>query len=123
MQLEVDIDEADVGKVSQGNAANFTVEAYTGRKFPATITQIRYSPATVEGVVTYKAILTVDNTDLLLRPGMTATAEIIVEQVKDPLLVPNAGRSAPPPGRRAGAPAHGRPPRAAPGGGGAGGIG
>jgi HlyD family secretion protein len=97
MQLEVDIDEADVGKVSQGNAANFTVEAYTGRKFPATITQIRYSPATVEGVVTYKAILTVDNTDLLLRPGMTATAEIIVEQVKDALLVSNAAlRYAPP---------------------------
>ncbi len=97
MQLEVDIDEADVGKVSQGNTANFTVEAYTGRQFPAAISQLRYSPATVEGVVTYKAILTVDNADLLLRPGMTATAEIIVQQVKDALLVPNAALRYTPP--------------------------
>ena len=97
MRLEVDIDEADVGKVTQGDTATFTVEAYSGRKFPATIAQIRYSPATVEGVVTYKAILTVDNSELVLRPGMTATADITVEEVKDTLLVPNAAlRYAPP---------------------------
>jgi HlyD family secretion protein len=97
MRLEVDIDEADVGKVVQGDAATFTVEAYPGRKFPATISQLRYSPATVEGVVTYKAILTVDNSDLVLRPGMTATADITVDEVKDTLLVPNAAlRYAPP---------------------------
>ena len=97
MQLQVDIDEADVGKVAEGNAATFTVEAYAGRTFPAIIEQVRYSPATVEGVVTYKAILTVDNSDLVLRPGMTATAEITVEEVKDTLLVPNAAlRYAPP---------------------------
>ena len=65
MQLQVDIDEADVGSVVQGDTASFTVEAYPGKTFPAAISQIRYSPETVEGVVTYKAILTVDNTDLL----------------------------------------------------------
>jgi HlyD family secretion protein len=97
MQLQVDIDEADVGKVAQGNPASFTVEAYSARTFPATISQVRYSPATVEGVVTYKAILTVDNTDLALRPGMTATADITVEQVKDTLQVPNAALRYTPP--------------------------
>ena len=97
MRLEVDIDEADVGKVVQGDAATFTVEAYSGRKFPATISQVRYSPATVEGVVTYKAILTVDNSDLVLRPGMTATADITVDEVKDALLVPNAALRYTPP--------------------------
>jgi HlyD family secretion protein len=90
MELQVDIDEADMAKVKTGEDATFTVEAYRDRKFPARIAQIRFSPETVEGVVTYKAILTVDNADLLLRPGMTATAEITVEDVKDALLVPNA---------------------------------
>ncbi len=90
MQLEVGIDEADMGNVRQGNPATFTVEAYPGREFPATIAQVRYSPATVEGVVTYTAVLTVNNTDLLLRPGMTATADITVETVKDAIQVPNA---------------------------------
>ena len=69
MQLQVGIDEADMGKVKQGDTATFTVEAFPGKKFPATISEIRYSPATVEGVVTYKAVLTVDNAELLLRPG------------------------------------------------------
>ncbi|HVY20258.1 MAG TPA: efflux RND transporter periplasmic adaptor subunit [Bauldia sp.] len=104
MQLQVDIDEADVGKVAEGDKANFTVEAFANRQFPATISQVRYSPATVEGVVTYKAILTVDNTDLLLRPGMTATAEITVDHVTDTLLVPNAAlRYSPPAAPAAGA--------------------
>jgi HlyD family secretion protein len=104
MQLQVDIDEADVGKVAEGDTAGFTVEAFPNRQFPATISQVRYSPATVEGVVTYKAILTVDNTDLLLRPGMTATAEITVDHVTDALLVPNAAlRYTPPAAPAAGA--------------------
>ena len=90
MQLEVGIDEADMGTVKSGNSASFTVEAYPGHSFPATIAQVRYSPQTVEGVVTYTAVLTVDNTDLLLRPGMTATADITVQTVKDALQVPNA---------------------------------
>ncbi len=90
MQLEVGIDEADMGQVKRGDKASFTVEAYPGKSFPATIEQVRFSPQTVEGVVTYTAVLSVDNSDLLLRPGMTATADITVETVKDAIQVPNA---------------------------------
>ncbi|MGQ7791751.1 efflux RND transporter periplasmic adaptor subunit [Faunimonas sp. B44] len=89
MELQVDVDEADVGQIAVGQTATFTVDAYPARGFPADIRTIRYAPETVQGVVTYKAVLNVDNSGLLLRPGMTATAEIVVEQVADALLVPN----------------------------------
>ncbi len=102
MQLEVGIDEADMGKVKHGDKATFTVEAYPGHSFPASIQQVRYSPETVEGVVTYTAVLTVDNADLLLRPGMTATANITVETVKDAIQVPNAALRWSPPAIAAG---------------------
>lgn len=105
MELQVDIDEADVGKVTEGDSATFRVEAFGSREFPAEIAQVRLSPATVEGVVSYKAILTVDNADLALRPGMTATADITVDEVDGALLVPNSAlRYAPPAsaGRRSG---------------------
>ena len=90
MELNVAVDEADVGQVVAGLKAEFTVDAYPNRRFPATITQVRYSPETVNGVVTYAALLSVDNADLSLRPGMTATAEILVRTVEDAVLVPNA---------------------------------
>lgn len=90
MQVEVDVDEADVGQVREGQEATFTVDAYPDRLFPATVEQVRYAPQTVEGVVTYKAILKVDNSDLKLRPGMTATALITVNHIADALTVPNA---------------------------------
>ena len=101
MTLEVDIDEADMGKVGEGQQAVFTVEAFPELGMPATITELRYAPETVEGVVTYKAVLAIDNSELLLRPGMTATAEITVQQLQDVLLAPNAAlRFVPPPGDR-----------------------
>ena len=90
MQLEVDVDEADIGKVKEGNKAKFTVESFQDQDFPAQISELRFAPETVDGVVTYKAILTIDNNELLLRPGMTATAEINVQTVEDALLIPNA---------------------------------
>jgi len=97
MELHVDVDEADVGQVMDGQQATFTVDAYPDRTFPARITQVRFGSQTTEGVVTYPTVLNVDNSDLSLRPGMTATADIIVKQVKDALLVPNAAlRYAPP---------------------------
>jgi HlyD family secretion protein len=97
MELRVDVDEADIGRVAVGNRADFTVDAFPGRSFPATITTVRYAPETTEGVVTYKAILSVDNSDGLLRPGMTATATIAVTVQEDALRVPNAAlRYAPP---------------------------
>ena len=102
MQLEVDVDEADVGSVAAGQAATFTVEAYRDRRFPAKVTMVRVAPKTINGVVTYTAVLDLDNSNLLLRPGMTATADIVVKQVNDALLVPNAAlRYAPPPDGRA----------------------
>ena len=90
MELRVDVDEADVGKVRIGQKASFSVDAYPDRKFPAEIKDVRYGSEVVQGVVTYKAILSIDNSDLLIRPGMTATAEIVVQQIDDALLVPNA---------------------------------
>lgn len=97
MQVLVDIDEADIGEIAVGNAASFTVDAYSGRSFPATITQVRYAPETTDDVVTYKGVLAVDNADLTLRPGMTATATIVVTEAKGAIQVPNAAlRYAPP---------------------------
>ncbi|ABA80979.1 efflux RND transporter periplasmic adaptor subunit [Rhodobacter sphaeroides] len=97
MELRVDIDEADIGRVRVGNRASFKVDAYPGRSFKAEIVQVRYAPETTDGVVTYKAVLSVDNGERLLRPGMTATATITVAEVEGALLVPNAAlRFAPP---------------------------
>jgi HlyD family secretion protein len=89
MQLEVDIDEADVAQVQKDDRATFWVEGLPDKTFPAQIADVHYSSKTVEGVVTYKAILSIDNSELLLRPGMTATADIRVDEVKDAELVPN----------------------------------
>ena len=90
MELQVDVDEADVGVVQEGQEATFTVDAYPDQTFPAKITQVRYGSETKEGVVTYKTVLTVDNSALSLRPGMTATALITVNKKEDVLLVANS---------------------------------
>jgi HlyD family secretion protein len=90
MELHVAVDEADIGRLATGNPATFTVDAYDQREFPARIATIRYAPEVVDGVVTYLATLHLDNSDLLLRPGMTATAKIVVKEAEDALLVPNA---------------------------------
>ncbi|MEJ2314185.1 MAG: efflux RND transporter periplasmic adaptor subunit [Nitrospirota bacterium] len=97
MELHVDVDEADVGQVKEGQEATFTVDAYPGRSYRASIKEVRFGSQTVEGVVTYETILSVDNSDLSLRPGMTATADITVNKVENAVLVPNAAlRFAPP---------------------------
>lgn len=88
MELHVDVDEADVGQVKEGQKATFTVDAYPDRPFPARTTQVRFGAKSAEGVVTYEALLTVDNADLALRPGMTATATIVVDEIENALLVP-----------------------------------
>jgi len=97
MELHVAVDEADVGKVAEGQSALFTVDAYPERSFPARITQVRFAPQTLEGVVTYETLLLVNNSDLALRPGMTATAVITVQQLTDVVLVPNAALRFTPP--------------------------
>lgn len=97
MKLLLDVDEADVGQVKTGQQAIFTVDAYPDRTFPAVITQVRYAPETVEGVVTYQTVLSVNNADLALRPGMTTTAEITVTRLDNALLVPNTALRFTPP--------------------------
>ncbi len=97
MRLKVAVDEADVGQVAAGQPASFTVDAYPDRDFPATLTQVRYAPETVDGVVTYGTLLSLDNADLSLRPGMTATAEILVREEHGALLIPNAALRFSPP--------------------------
>lgn len=89
MELHVDVDEADVGKVQGSQTATFTVSAYPDRSFPARVTQVRFGSKTVSGVVTYETVLKVVNKELLLRPGMTGTATITVQQANNVLLVPN----------------------------------
>lgn len=90
MELHVDVDEADVGQVRQGQEATFTVDAHPERVFPARITQVRYGATDTNGVITYETVLSVDNEELLLRPGMTATADITVARVENAILIPNA---------------------------------
>ncbi|MBR0555600.1 efflux RND transporter periplasmic adaptor subunit [Ciceribacter sp. L1K23] len=90
MELQVAIDEADVGQVAVGQKATFTVDAFPDERFPAEITSVRYASETTNDVVTYKGILSVDNDALKLRQGMTATADIVVQSIKEGLLVPNA---------------------------------
>src|SRR5262245_57919079 len=90
LELVLGVDEADVGPVHEGQPAQFTVDAWPGRTFPGRVQQVRYDAHTVAGVVTYETILAVDNPELLLRPGMTATAEIEVRRDAQALLVPNA---------------------------------
>jgi HlyD family secretion protein len=109
MELHVAVDEADIGSVEVGQDASFTVDAFPNRQFHAKITRVDFasnntqksssssgsgqgsaSSATSTGVVTYETVLEVDNSDLLLRPGMTATAEIVTTNIQGATLVPNA---------------------------------
>lgn len=89
LRLWVYVDEADVGSVKLDQQATFTVSAYLSRAFPAHITRVGFGSTITDNVVTYLTYLDVDNADLILRPGMTATATIIAKERKDVLLVPN----------------------------------
>jgi HlyD family secretion protein len=109
MRLEVSVDEADVGQVKAGQAATFTVDAWPGREFPATIERIDLGAQNLAtgtagattgsaNVVAYTAVLSLDNSELILRPGMTATATVQTAGEPDALVVPNAAlRFTPPP--------------------------
>jgi HlyD family secretion protein len=105
MQLAVDIDEADIGLVHEGDKASFGVDAYPQRRFNATLVSLRNAPRTTNGVVTYQGVLAVDNSAGLLRPGLTATADILVQETKDALLVPNGALRFTPSAKQAAAPA------------------
>lgn len=97
MKLVVDVDEADIGVLKVGQPATFRVDAYPDRAFVSKVVEIRSTPTQSNGVVTYETVLTVDNRDLLLKPGMTATAQIETSRADDALLVPNAALRFTPP--------------------------
>lgn len=99
MELQVKVDEADVSSVKLGQPASFTVSAWPGRSFPATIRRVGIGSTITDNVVTYKTVLTVKNEDLALRPGMTATASIVTAQRDSILLVPNAALRFTPPSK------------------------
>lgn len=97
MRLSSQVDEADIGKVHVDAPATFTVDAYPDRKFKSKVTSVRNLPTTDQNVVSYEVLLSVNNAELLLKPGMTATVDIITEAVENALLVPNkALRFSPP---------------------------
>ena len=89
LRLQVNVDETDVGTVKTGQKASFTVGAYPNRRYPAAVTRVAFGSTTTDNVVTYTTYLDVDNTDLSLRPGMTAVATIRASDRGDALLVPN----------------------------------
>ncbi len=97
MELQVDVDEADVGQVKDGQNASFTVDAWPGRQYNAVLTRVGFGSQEVDGVISYLTILEVGNDDLSLRPGMTGTAEIITLTREKALLVPNAALRFSPP--------------------------
>lgn len=97
MEVIVSVDEADVGEVKNGQSVSFSVDAYPDKVFNGVIKQVRMNSTMVNNVVTYETVVTVENAELLLRPGMTVTADITTKIVKDALLVPNAAfRFSPP---------------------------
>ena len=89
MQVECSVDEADIGKVMENQQVSFTVDAYPDDNFEGIVKQVRYSPEVISNVVTYTTIVEVDNPEIKLRPGMTATVSIVVGEAKNKLLVPN----------------------------------
>jgi HlyD family secretion protein len=89
MEVDANVSESDIGGIKSGNKATFTVDAYAKRTFQGTVTQVRQSPQTVQNVVTYDIVIGVNNSDLALRPGLTAASRIVVDQRNDVMRVPN----------------------------------
>lgn len=90
MQIDTAVAESDVGRLKEGMKATFTVDAFSGKTFEGLVRQIRNSPTTTQGVVTYDAVIDVDNPELALKPGMTANVTFVLEQVNDVIKIPNA---------------------------------
>jgi HlyD family secretion protein len=119
MQIELAVSEADIGLIEKGQRVDFTVEAYQNRKFKGRVNQVRFAPTTNQNVVTYTTVVAVDNADMRLRPGMTATASIVTSERTNILalsgaalrftppsagikVLPAAGSATPTPGAAAG---------------------
>lgn len=89
MQVETNVSESDIGGVAEGKPANFRVDAYPKQFFEGTVTQVRNAPISIQNVVTYDVVITVDNRELKLKPGMTANVTIVTDKKENPLRVPN----------------------------------
>lgn len=89
MEVHTSVDEADVGNVSEGQDVTFTVDAFAARRFRGKVFQVRNAPTVVQNVVTYDAVVRIDNKELLLKPGMTANVQFLVSQKEDVLTIPN----------------------------------
>ena len=90
MQVQVNVDEADIGRIREGQRVAFSVDAYPGREYDGAVRQVRHAAETVQNVVTYTVVVSAANDDLSLLPGMTATARIVLDERPDALRVPNA---------------------------------
>src|SRR5213593_946096 len=101
MQVETSVDEADIGRIREGQRATFTVDAFPGETFTGTVTQIRKAPQVVQNVVTYTVIVGVENPEGKLLPGMTANVKLVVAEKPNVLKVPNASLRFRPPGEGA----------------------
>lgn len=90
MQIDTSVAEGDVGNLKEGMKASFTVDAFPGKTFEGVVRQVRNAPTTNQGVVTYDAVIDVENPDLALRPGMTANVTFVLEKVENAIKIPNA---------------------------------
>ena len=89
MEVHTNVDEADVGNVKEGQDVTFTVDAFPSRRFRGRVHQVRNAPIVVQNVVTYVAVVRIDNKELLLKPGMTANVQFLVSRKEDVLTIPN----------------------------------
>ena len=97
MEVHTNVDEADVGNVREAQEVTFTVDAFPSRRFRGRVHQVRNAPIVVQNVVTYVAVVRIDNKELLLKPGMTANVQFLVSRKEDVLTIPNMAMRFKPP--------------------------
>jgi HlyD family secretion protein len=100
MEVHTNVDEADVGNVWEGQDVSFTVDAFPARRFRGKVYQVRNAPVNVQGVVTYNAVVRIDNKEMLLKPGMTANVQFLVSRQEDVLTIPNMAMRFKPPDQK-----------------------
>jgi len=100
MEVHTNVDEADVGNVWEGQDVSFTVDAFPARRFRGKVHQVRNAPVNVQGVVTYNAVVRIDNKEMLLKPGMTANVQFLVSRQEDVLTIPNMAMRFKPPDQK-----------------------
>jgi HlyD family secretion protein len=103
MQVDTNVSESDIGGLKEGNPASFTVDAFPKRKFDGMVSQVRKSPQTVQNVVTFDVVVSVDNSSFSLQPGMTAATRIVIANRHDVIRVPSQALRYRPSGMTAGA--------------------